>query len=227
MNSCQCGCGSVYHRGTAHKDPKGPDRVLFILTFAGRPRFAKNQLESRLIGFEGSYSLRWDQWGHTLRDFANPEKHMIEPWRKLRALGLYKAPDRKWGWDYLTVASMRIANEDTSYTPDDLETFVEKGGYTFVPSFLKAELSENDDWTDFLLNQITNIMKWLQKMNLLVISAYVGALVVVDTAVRFFGLKGKSSFLIRALRRLVVTHGLLLLAAYLIVRRVHSSQWAD
>jgi hypothetical protein len=217
----------LYHRGTAHKDPKGPDRVLFILTFAGRPRFAKNQLESRLIGFEGSYSLKWDQWGHTLRDFANPEKHMIEPWRKLRALGLYKAPDRKWGWDYLTVASMRIANADTSYTPDDLVTFAEKGGYDFIPSFLKAELGKNDDWTDFLLNQITNVMKWLQKVNLLVIAAYVGVLVVVDTVMRVFGLKGNGSVVVRALSRLVVTHGLILLVAYLIACRVHSSQWAE
>lgn len=217
----------LYHRGTAHKDPKGPDRVLFILTFAGRPRVGKNQLESRLIGFEGSYSLKWDQWGHTLRDFANPEKHMIEPWRKLRALGLYKAPGREWGWDYVTVASMRIANEDTSYTPDDLVTFVEKGGYNFVPSFLKVKLGEDDGWTDYLLNQITNVMKWLKKVNLLVIAAYVGVLVLVDTAMRFFGLKWNGSFLLRALSRLVVTHGLILLAAYLITRRVHSSQWAE
>ena len=217
----------LYHRGTAHRDPKGPERVLFILTFAGRPRFGKNQVESRLIGFEGSYSLKWDQWGHTLSDFANPEKYMTEPWRKLRALGLYKPPGRKWGWDYITVASMRIANADTSYTPDDLETFVENGGYGFIPSFLKAELKKNDDWNKYFLNQLGIILKYSKKVNLIVMAWYLGALFLLDIVMRLFRGKRKRSFLVGALRRLVVTHGLIVLIAYLIARRNRSTQWAE
>ena len=217
----------LYHRGTAHSDPKGPDRVLFILTFAGRPRFGKNQLESRLIGFEGSYSLKWDQWGHTLNDFSNPDKYMTEPWRKLRALGLYKPPGCDWGWDYMTVASMRIANEDTSYTPDDLEKFVEKGGYTFIPTFLKIEPGEEDGWTDYLLKSVENVMNWLQKLNMQVIAGYLIAATVVNFVLWLAGANGKGIFPVRAIGRLIVTHGLVLLIAYLVLQRVSTSQWGE
>lgn len=217
----------LYHRGTAHSDLHGPERVLFILTFAGRPRFGKNQLESRLIGFEGSYSLKWDQWGHTLLDFSQPDKHMTEPWRKLRALGLYKPPGRDWGWDYVTVASMRIANEDTSYTPDDLEKFVEQGGYSFIPAFLKVKPGEDDGWTDYLLKSIENVMNWLQTLNIQVIVGYLIAMTFVNLVLWLAGVNGKGSVLVGAIGRLMVTHGLVLLIAYLVTHRINISQWGE
>jgi hypothetical protein len=217
----------LYHRGTAHRDPNGPERVLFILTFAARPRFGKNQLESRLIGFEGSYSLRWDQWGHTLEDFSHPEKHMIEPWRKLRAFGLYKPARRDWGWDYITVASMRIANEDTSYTPEDLETFVEQGGYSFIPKILKVKLEDDDDWTDYLLKTIESVMNGLKTLNIRVMTLYLGVLVMLACINWLFGFRKNGSFFRSALCRLLITHGLVLILAFMASRRINSRQWAE
>lgn len=89
------------HRGEAHT--KGPYRVVFILTFAPRPRVGPFTVETRMIGTSGSYSLHWSQWGHTLSDFRDPKRHM--KWRSLRSLALYKSKDRYWGW--VSVQSMR------------------------------------------------------------------------------------------------------------------------
>jgi hypothetical protein len=91
----------LMHRGMAHTDPDGPHRVVFILTFAPRPQFGDQQVEMRSIGQGGSYSLHYAQWGHTLRDFANPTKYMKMPWRFLRSMGVYKPRGRQWGWDYM------------------------------------------------------------------------------------------------------------------------------
>lgn len=100
------------HKGMGHTDPNAMDRVVIIATFAPRPQL--QNLETRMIGQGGSYSLMWSQWGHTLRDFAS-ETHatwkltMKEPYITMRSLGLLKAK----GWNSISVASMRIANEDT------------------------------------------------------------------------------------------------------------------
>jgi ectoine hydroxylase-related dioxygenase (phytanoyl-CoA dioxygenase family) len=48
-----------YHRGSAHIDPDGIDRVMLILTFVPRPN---KRAESRQMSQGITYSLRWDMW---------------------------------------------------------------------------------------------------------------------------------------------------------------------
>jgi hypothetical protein len=48
-----------YHRGSAHIDPNGVDRVMLILTFVPRPT---KRAESRQMSEGITYSLRWDMW---------------------------------------------------------------------------------------------------------------------------------------------------------------------
>ena len=101
------------HRGGAHRDPNGPQRVILMLTFAPRPRVFSSfkTVETRKIGLGGSYSQHFSQWGHTLSDFQQPLKYMKQPFRTLRSLGLYNnRVDNHWGWDYVTVCSGSLAN---------------------------------------------------------------------------------------------------------------------
>ena len=103
------------HRGGGHRDPDGPQRVVLILTFAPRPRvFNPNKIvETRKIGLGGSYSQHISQWGHTLSDYQQPNKRMRQPYRMLRSLGIYNIRlDGRWGWDYITVCTGSLANED-------------------------------------------------------------------------------------------------------------------
>lgn len=144
------------HIGMAHTDPRAPHRVVFILTFAPRPRTGHQEVETRMIGGGGSYSLHWSQWGHTLNEFANPDQYMRQPWRTLKSLGLYKAPGTDWGWDFFTQAIGRIANADTGYYRSDFDEFWEKGGFFFLPRILQGSLPSEDlgdaeTWIDFMI----------------------------------------------------------------------------
>lgn len=96
------------HKGMGHTKRGGLDRVVIIATFAPRPQTFRG-LETRMIGQGGSYSLEWTNWGHTFSDFVRAEERMWEPLKTMRSLGLVKGN----GWNMITVASMRIANDDT------------------------------------------------------------------------------------------------------------------
>lgn len=121
-----------FHRGAAHIDPYAPHRVVFIITFSPRPI---QRGETRMLGQGGSYSLRWDMWGHTLNDLENAPTAMVQPWTTLRALGIYKPRDADWGWDLIHQHSMRAANSDTGYgSPDEF-----KGTLIGIPRILLAD----------------------------------------------------------------------------------------
>eukprot|EP00957_Ditylum_brightwellii_P112836 8603105-Ditylum_brightwellii.AAC.1 len=129
----------ILHRGSAHLDPKdGSTRVMFILTFAPRPVYELHHHESRMIGLGGSYSTRFDMWGHTFNDMQYPERNMVFPWNVLKSFGLYKTNGSNWGWDYWTVTCLRIANADTDFTEHDLMRFQAMGGiYSFLPTWMQ------------------------------------------------------------------------------------------
>ena len=221
---------NTIHRGPAHTDRFGGDRVLFILTFAPRPR----PFETRLLGYGGSYSIRWDHWGHTLEDFGRARVgHMREPYQTLRSLGLYKPNEeqQQWGWDFPTQASMRIANEDNGYNRDDLEEFCNNGGFAFLPSFLQGlALVESDPeagWIDFLATTLDLCVRFLLQVNVYTMALYLGILVVgqlvhVVLHRRVATFWGFSSTLVR----LVWTHGSTVLVGYLLWNRIESTAWA-
>jgi len=96
-------------------------RVMFYFTFAPRPRFGRNEVETRVFPINGTLGQHWAQWGFTLRDYQDPERYMRWPWRTLRTLGLYKPRGRQWGWDYLRVATFGLSqayNYDVSWNLD-------------------------------------------------------------------------------------------------------------
>mmetsp|Transcript_2112 Transcript_2112/g.3098 ORF Transcript_2112/g.3098 Transcript_2112/m.3098 type:complete len:1125 (-) Transcript_2112:123-3497(-) len=163
-----------YHRGPAHKDPKKGKRSLFIITFSPRPE--SMDVETRLLGQGGSYSLRKDMWGHTLEDFENASDRMKWPWTILRGLGLWKdngvsnlmgkkSSSAQWGWDWITQNSMRIANTDTGYFQNQLMDFASDGHYykylnIHFPNVFKSEFSLN-----FKLGGLANLLQMAPKVD--------------------------------------------------------------
>lgn len=111
------------HKGGAHTDPNGPHRVVFIITFAPRPRTGSLEVETRMIAKGGTYSLHWTQWGHTYADFARPEHFMKQPWRTLKSLGIYKSRGSDWGWDFLTQSVGRMANGEAGFSQEETDEF--------------------------------------------------------------------------------------------------------
>lgn len=140
----------TFHRGPAHVDPDAPYRVMFYFTFSPRPRFGPTQTETRTLARGGTYGAFWQQWGHTLRDYAEPEKHMMNlPLRLLRTWGIYKPRGTQWGLDYSTLMACGIPTDVWKFEREDLEKMMKLGGMPLLPRFLQADIaSENDEEDD-------------------------------------------------------------------------------
>ena len=213
------------HRGESHTDPAAPHRVVFILTFAPRPQTLPQTVETRMIGFQGSYSLHWSQWGHTLRDFQHPLTHMTQPWRTLRSLGLYKPANKQWGWDYVTVSSCRIANEDTGFSVDDLLEFVKKGGFFWLPKRLHGgtfEEEESEAWVYFLQDTVKKCREAFELLHRSVLA--VCGIGVLLFALAFRGGRRVSTIARNGIR-LFVLHAAALLLARWTFQHVLNSTW--
>ncbi|CAB9505905.1 expressed unknown protein [Seminavis robusta] len=226
------------HRGTAYTDPNGMDRVVFILTFAPRPRYNFNAVESRMIGQGGSYSINWQHWGHTLDDFGHAPTKMALPWRTLRSLGLYKPRGSDWGWDMTTVALMRMANGDNGYTRDTLETFVlEQGGFAWLPTWLQGTVDEEEDeddwpvdggWHDFLVTTVQKVKEFLAMSHQLALGLAMVGLLLVSAVVALVQDNAHSgaAVLTRNVVRLLILHGVVLALALQYVTSLSQSNWA-
>ena len=203
-----------WHRGAAHRDPEGPDRVMLILTFVPKPQ---ERAESRQMAQGITFSLRWDHWGMTWRDLK--EGRFWLPW--VRALSLFKPSHVPWGLDYISSSSMRIANLDHGFRREHLDDFLERdGGFRYLPKFMQAEVGEDESWPEFLNNTVLKSESFMGYINKIAIGAY---------AALFFLLNLTSSphkGAGRAVRRVVLSHGFIFVGYLLLNCYVDSTFWA-
>ena len=209
------------HRGAPHEDPDGPNRVLFILTFAPRPETT----ETRMLGTGGSYSLHWSQWGHTLRDFADIPGRMKQPWRFLRTMGLY-SKGQDWGWDFLASAGFRTANSEGGYDVDSLYEFVEKGGLKFLPKWLQvAELDdESADWARYAVDTVVNVKAFAWKVYTTAAAAV--SCLLLTTDVFLLATRKRPTTFISASVFVLLSHIILFTSFTHLEKHVDNTQWA-
>jgi hypothetical protein len=148
---------------------------------------------------------------------------MAQPWATLRALGLFKLPGYTWGIDYITGASMRMANGDNGFSSEELDTFLERGGIKWLPQFLQAKVTFEESWHEFYLGTLELCENFAEEVSMYAIAGYV-------VLFCLFGLaSGKGHRLPcvgRGVRRLAMICGsasLLFLAAK---RHVDQTDWA-
>ena len=209
-----------YHRGAAHVDPNGPHRSLFIITFAPRPDWSA---ETRLLGQGGTYSLRWDMWGHTLDDFEHATTKVTQPWAALRGLGLYKPKDAEWGWDWVTVSSMIIANSE-SINDNAI------GGLALLPKFLSVDYRDMG-WRDYCK---ANVKLWedvMFKANVVGNGLFIAASLLIGIALFIAGKRNGSSKTpmknaIQSILRVVLLDVALVVVAICLLKCTEKSQWA-
>ena len=214
-----------FHRGTAHTDPKASDRVMLILTFTTKPR---SRAESRQLSQGITFSLRWDEWGHTLDDMRKATTIMQKPWTILRALGLYKLPGTEWGIDYVTGGSMRMANEDNGFTEHEFEDFMEKGGFAWLPGFLQGRPTDEDEgdysWYEYY-QETGNRCLYFVKVKLLPIGT--GAYLLLFLGVGVVSGKGHRLDSIKnAIVRLCLMGGIAYFLYNAAIERVDGTNWA-
>ena len=219
------------HRGPAHTGKGQPERVLFILTFAPRPRFDEKQVETRMLGSGGSYSMHWSQWGHTLRDYADPERRMSFGWRHLKSLGIYKPWGHDWGWDYVTVASQRMVGEELGFTAEDLDSVYKKGKFDWIPKALHGSIPKTDigkdAWTTFLIETLVNVKDFARTWYWILLGTYLALIIGGNVLLHVAGLISNAH--VRAgqcLRRVAMTHGAVVFLAFMYYRSVTRGSWA-
>jgi hypothetical protein len=214
----------TFHRGAAHVDPNGPPRVLFIVTFAPRPMDMMD--ETRMLGQGGSYSLRWDMWGHTLDDFEQATTKMTQPWTTLRALGFYKPKDSDWGWDWIAQSSMRIANGDTGYYEEHLEEFVSKGALG-LPMILSPPLYIGMTWSDYMADTVNLWKKVATMANILSYTVYISLTLFIGIIIAMKESR-KTAFrnMFRSIGRVALLDAVIIALAAYVLYTTHESSWA-
>lgn len=217
LNQC------LWHRGTEHTDPEAQHRAVFIVTFISRPRFG---IDNRQLAHGTYFHIRWDMWGHTLNDLLDAAKYMPNPLTVLRSGGIWKPSSRKWGWDWLTVASLRIANEESGYSFEDLDEWVHSRDALGLPHFLRGPVfDENGGWDAFISGTIQNITAWARKLNAAALGAYVVVIILSALVSRCFG--GGSKFMLSSTKFLIYSHGIIASIGCFLIYELNTSEWAE
>jgi len=148
---------------------------------------------------------------------------MSQPWATLRALGLYKLRDASWGVDYVSSAIMRMSNEDNGFRPDELDDFLERGGFHWIPQFLQGQVAEEGNWRDFLVDTLERCLEFVFYSNVLIATLYMIFLVMIALAAPVdFGIRGIRNSVLRS----SIIYGLLFLVWQAANNHVDNTHWA-
>ena len=220
LNQC------AWHRGTSYTDPNDEHRVVFIVTFLSRPRFG---VDNRQLSHGTYFHIRWDMWGHTLNDLLDAKKFMSAPWAAMRSAGIWKPKDRRWGWDWLTVACLRIANDQNGYNPYDLVEWVNNFDLFGLPHFLRGPVSADKGfgWQAFIRGTLERFAICFGALNLAILLVYL-FLTKCIYSVQYYWSGGRDSGLFRAvLKRLLLCYGLIVAVASCAHFQIYQSPWAE
>ncbi len=186
-----------------------------------------DSLVPNLSGQGGAHSLKWNLWGHTIRDFVHSDERMTEFQTILRSLGLIKGN----GWNFLTTASMRIANHEIESRKSDLLDWLDEGGSVwFLPRAWQGSFGEVSDinaWHAYLLGTLKKTERELKIINGVAFVAFVLILALWDSMLRIlFVQRSHGSSLARWLKRMLVICGALVVFAATTRRSISESNWA-
>jgi hypothetical protein len=170
-------------------------------------------------------------------DFANPTKHMRQPWRILKSLGLYKPKKSDWGWDFVTQAAGRISNADAGYRRADFDLFLAQGGFYFLPASLQGSAARPDILTYFKswfpLDQGENPQIWIQflidtlhRCQAAIRKAHFGCIAIYLAFVVVGSGKRLGTVLTGGILRILLLHGLIFGLAFWTYRDMESRSWA-
>jgi hypothetical protein len=155
---------------------------------------------------------------------------MTQPWATLRALGLYKQKDADWGIDYVTSGSMRIANEDNGFRLDELENYISRGGFPYLPKFLHGQINDKEGWREYYLDTLLRCEGFMRNVNIWALGGYFVfhlLLLIVGTLLSTKEHKRRPLRRFRwALVRLLITHSIVYGLYLAAVHHVDSTDWA-
>jgi hypothetical protein len=121
---------------------------------------------------------------------------------------------------------MRITNDDNGYHEFDLENFVEKGGFKFLPKWLDAKLEENDGWFDYVYKTVVNVGRAVETGYLIALAGYLIMFLIINI-IQSAMKRGNGSCFLRAIGRLLVLHGCVALLGGYTIYNISLTPWAQ
>ena len=209
----------VWHRGTAHTDPRAQDRVMFIVSFISRPN------DPRQLSRGTYFHMKWNMWGHTWHDLGDAGTSMAWPWNILRCWHIWKPKDRAWGYDLVTSAALRIANNQLGCEPEDLVTLVDALEDWGLPEWLHGTINTESTqaWQMYIRETLENLWGFFTKVNAIAIGLF-AILALVEKVWQHKGKQQSHGAKFR-LSWVILTYALLMALTYHVINRIHSSPW--
>lgn len=168
--------------------------------------------------------------GATWDDMADSGVSMARPWSILRSLHLWKAHDRQWGYDLVTAAAMRLANNQPGMQAEDVARYVDD---FLVPLKFPHFLLGTFDWKggraeqlQFLRTTLHSCYTFIQAMNVVGHSVFAILLVLTGLVARSRTNRGFLKTIGRGVFRLCGTHVVVALVAGCAMHTLHNSKWA-
>jgi hypothetical protein len=220
----------VWHRGAAHTDPNAPERIVFIMSFLARPNL---DTDPRQLSRGTYFHQKWMNWGHTWQDLVHAESSMRWTFAVLRCLSIWKPKYANWGYDLITATVLRFANEQLE--EDDLvhrlwSRLDQIGFPTFLRGRILENVSQKQMWHFFIRETMEKVYVFCKLVTVYVHVAYFGFVgtMAILIAYKFPSGSRKAFRLVRdAVRRVVFTHGIVLLVAYKLWYDIQHSPWGQ
>lgn len=206
----------MWHRGGKHAMEGAEDRIVFIVSFIGRPD------QTRQLSRGTYFHMKWLMWGHTFRDLHDAHLSMAKPYSIFRSLSIWKPPNRNFGYDLITATIMRIANMQMGGHPDELPRFkvqvIEK--LFHLPESLQGPVT--DDANAWLVY----IEETMKKMINLLIAVNAGIVAIYGIIVCLIGASQRSFRPLKIMTvHMIFTHGLPALFAWRVLHGIRISEW--
>jgi hypothetical protein len=166
--------------------------------------------------------------GHTWNDLADSAISMAQPFNILRCLHIWKPSNRAWGYDLIMATAMRIGNNQLGCQPEDLNQFLRVLHRVGLPHWLDGtiDLESDQAWQMYISETIDNIYGFWKRVNTLLLSGYLGVVVVSAIFVQWRCKAGGLRILFSATLGVLVTHMVVLSVTWWILAGIGSSEWA-
>jgi fumarate reductase subunit C len=166
--------------------------------------------------------------GHTWKDLDDSLRHMSWPWNIFTCLHIWRPESHGWGYDLITSAAMRIANNQLGCEPEDLDKFLQVLDRVGAPEWLDGTIDTDDDeaWQIYIRETLANYWNFLVRVNKAILGGYFG-LVLIATIVQVAQGRSAIQTLWGGTKGVLVTHILVVFLAFNILHFFRRTPWAE
>lgn len=154
--------------------------------------------------------------------------YMSWPWHIFTCLHIWRPESHGWGYDLITSAAMRIANNQLGCEPDDLEKFLQVLDRAGFPPWLDGTIDFDDDeaWQIYISETLANYWNFLLKVNQVALGGYFG-LVFIVALVQLARRQSAIRTLWGGTKGVLVTHVIVVILAVNMLIYIRSKPWAQ